>query len=379
MKSIRDMSRWKMKILKRANQKFLFLLATIIVLPCLPFFSIFRMILKLFGKTIEFDNEKKRPYFMYVIVNHWISDTTTAQNNRAFVYFLFPTLSAFTLFVMVPFFHGLYLSMTNWTGLNTGREIFTGLDNYKTILSDYRFGYSLIRTGMYSILNIFVINVVAFSLALLVTQNLKLKNIYRAGFFMPNLIGGLVLGYIWQFLFNRAIVQFGGIFATSILNRGSTALFGLIIVVTWQYAGYIMMIYIAALQNIPQDLIEASKIDGANAVQRLKTITLPLVAQAFTVAMFLTLVTSFKQFDTVMSLTQGGPATILPQWIGNFYNLAEMPVVQSTNLVAINIYQEAFSRYQMGVGQAKAIVFFAFLLVISLLQVYYNKRREIEL
>jgi raffinose/stachyose/melibiose transport system permease protein len=345
-----------MKIIQTFNQKMLFLLATILVLPFLPFFSIFRMIYKLFGKTIEFNNEKKRSYFMEVIVNHWISDTTSAQNNRAFVYFLFPTLSAFTLFVMVPFFHGMYLSMTNWTGLNTGREIFTGFDNYRTILSDYRFGYSLIRTGIYSALNILVINVVAFLLALLVTQNLKLKNIYRAGFFMPNLIGGLVLGYIWQFLFNRAIVQFGGIFSTSILNSGSTALFGLIIVVTWQYAGY-----------------------GANAIQRLKTITLPLVAQAFTVAMFLTLVTSFKQFDTVMSLTQGGPATIMPQWIGNFYNLADMPVVQSTNLVAINIYQEAFSRYQMGVGQAKAIVFFAFLLVISLLQVYYNKRREIEL
>jgi raffinose/stachyose/melibiose transport system permease protein len=368
-----------MKILQTFNHRILFLLATILVLPFLPFFSIFRMILKLFGKTIEFNNEKKRSYFMEVIINHWISDTTSAQNNRAFVYFLFPTLSAFTLFVMVPFFHGMYLSMTNWTGLNTGREIFTGFDNYRTILGDFRFGYSLIRTGIYSVLNILVINVVAFLLALLVTQNLKLKNIYRAGFFMPNLIGGLVLGYIWQFLFNRAIVQFGGIFSTSILNSGSTALFGLIIVVTWQYAGYIMMIYIAALQNIPQDLIEASKIDGANAMQRLKTITLPLVAQAFTVAMFLTLVTSFKQFDTVMSLTQGGPATIMPQWIGNFYNLADMPVVQSTNLVAINIYQEAFSRYQMGVGQAKAIVFFAFLLVISLLQVYYNKRREIEL
>ena len=197
---------------------------------------------------------------------------------------------------------------------------------------------------------------------------------------MPNLIGGLVLGYIWQFIFNRALVHVSTLFDPSLLINGETALIGLIIVVTWQFAGYIMMIYIAAIQNIPQDLVEASTIDGANAFQRLKAITLPLVAQAFTVAMFLTLVTSFKQFDTVSSLTQGGPATLLPEWIGGIFGISgEMPVVQSTNLVTMNIYEEAFIRNNMGLGQAKAIVFFAILLVVSLLQVYFNKKREVEL
>lgn len=345
----------------------------------LPFYSIFVYIAKLLKVDIKFNNKKKHNFISRFLINQWLGTSGTAQHNRVFVYFLLPSFSAFFLFVIFPFGHGLFLSLTNWSGLNTGNEIFIGLQNYISIFSDARFAFSLYRTILYSVFNIFAINIVAFFLAMLVTQNLKLKNIYRAGFFMPNLIGGLVLGYIWQFIFNRALVNISDAFNPSLLISGDTALIGLIIVVTWQYAGYIMMIYVAAIQNIPQDLIEASKIDGANAVQRLKAITLPLVAQAFTVSMFLTLVTSFKQFDTVMSLTQGGPGALMPNWLGSMYGLSEMPVVQSTNLIAINIYQEAFSKYQMGVGQAKAIVFFAFLLVISLLQVYYNKRREVEL
>lgn len=316
---------------------------------------------------------------MRFLEEKWIGTSNSAQNNRVFTYFLLPAGGAFILFVVVPFLMGIYYSMTDWNGLNTGHQVFVGLDNYETLINDYSFVYSFSRTALYSILNIIVINVVAFSLAILVTQKLKLKNIYRAGFFMPNLIGGLVLGYIFQFIFNKAIVEFGGIFSTSILIDGNTALMGLIIVVTWQYAGYIMMIYIAAIQNIPQDLVEASKIDGASAIQRLKTITLPLVAQAFTVALFLTLVTSFKQFDTVLSLTQGGPATQLPAWLQNAFNLELAPVVQATDFIAIDIYDEAFTKYNMALGQAKAIVFFLFLLIISMIQVSFNKKREVEL
>ena len=317
-------------------------------------------------------------YRNYVVAK-WIGTSGSAQHNRTFAVFIMPTLSVFGVFVIYTFLSGVWFSMTNWNGLNTGREVFVGLANYVSIVKDYAFFYSLYKTVLYSVISIFAINVTAFALALLVTQNLKLKNIYRAGFFLPNLIGGLVLGYIWQFLFNRAVTSLGGAFSTSLLVSGDTALIGLIIVVTWQYAGYIMMIYIAALQNVPQDLVEASKIDGANAIQRLRTIILPLVAQAFTVSMFLTLITSFKQYDTVMSLTNGGPGTLLPKWIADLFGLPVAPAVSSNNLIALNIYQEAFSRYQLGVGQAKAIVFFVFLLAISLLQVYYNKRKEIEL
>lgn len=313
------------------------------------------------------------------VFQQWTGDTTAAQQNRSFVYFLIPALGGFLLMVILPFFMGIYYSFTNWSGINTGRQIWIGLENYTRLFQDYRFFYSFSRTALYSLLNIVAINAVAFGLALIVTQNLKLKNLYRAGFFMPNLIGGLVLGYIWQFIFNRAIVRFGGVFAVSLLQEPSTAMLGLIIVVTWQYAGYIMMIYIAALQNVPLDLIEASKIEGANAFQRLRHILLPLVAQAFTIALFLTLVTSFKQFDTVQSLTQGFPSALVPQWILNTFGITGTQTVFSLDFIASDIYKEAFTRYNMGFGQAKAIIFFIVLALISLVQVYFNKRREVEL
>ncbi len=357
-------------------------LVSLVMFLLTPLVALYAVLLKWIMKKdfYDFDATKERNKVMDHIVRRWWGISDTAQKNRTFALFVMPTLFAFSLFVMFTFAHGIYLSMTNWTGLNTGKEVFTGLANYKEIFGDYGFAYSLYRTASYAVISIVVINVVAFFLALMVTQNLKLKNLYRAGFFLPNLIGGLVLGYIWQFVFNKAVTSLGGVFATSILVSGDSALIGLVIVVTWQYAGYIMMIYIAALQNVPQDLIEASKIDGANAWQRLKTVTMPLVAQAFTVAMFLTLVTSFKQFDTIVSLTQGGPGALLPQWLGQMFGLGTFtPVVNSNELLAMNIYQEAFTKYQLGVGQAKAVVFFSFLVVISLLQVYYNKRKEVEL
>ena len=360
----------------------LFLTVSFVVILLLPLIYIIKKIAAVAFKKknfLAFEKYQKTNFFLDFIVYKWLGTSERAQNNRVFVYFLFPSLGAFLLFVITPFIQGIYFSFTNWDGLNTGNEAFVGLENYRTIFNDTRFLFSFYRTILYSILNIIAINVVAFSLALLVTKNLKFKNVYRAGFFMPNLIGGLVLGYIWQFVFNRAIVTFGGVFERSILIDGQSALMALIIVVTWQFAGYIMMIYVAAIQNIPQDLVEASKIDGANAFQRLKTVTLPLVAQAFTVAMFLTLVSSFKQFDTVVSLTQGGPSMLLPAWFGSLRGLDRLPVVQSTNLVAMDIYNTAFSNFELGVGQAKAIVFFFFLLIIALVQVYYSKKREVEL
>lgn len=323
--------------------------------------------------------EANRGSISHFVFQQWTGDTTAAQQHRIFVYFLLPALGGFLLMVILPFFMGVYYSFTNWSGLNTGRQLWIGFDNYVRLFGDYRFFYSFVRTALYSVLNIFAINGVAFGLALIVTQNLKFKNIYRAGFFMPNLIGGLVLGYIWQFIFNRALIRFGGVFATSLLIDSTTAMLGLIAVVTWQYAGYIMMIYIAALQNVPVDLIEASKIEGASAFQRLRHILLPLVAQAFTISLFLTLVTSFKQFDTVQSLTQGFPSALLPNWIMNLYGVQVTQTVFSLDLIASDIYKEAFTRYNMGFGQAKAIIFFVILAMISLVQVYFNKRREVEL
>lgn len=346
-------------------------------------------ILRFFAYVANFHPYKGESKFIMHFELNVTGEKVQAQKNRAFILFLVPSLGSFLIFVIVPFFMGIYYSFTDWTGLNSGEEIWVGFNNYKNIFADYLFVYSFIRTTIYSILNVIVINVVAFMLALLVTQKLKAKNIYRAGFFMPNLIGGLVLGYIWQFIYSSVFTAIGnsigaetGIFAHSLIGgfANSTESMGaLIAVVSWQYAGYIMMIYIAALQNVPQDLIEASKIDGATAWQRLRTIIFPLVAQAFTISLFLTLVTSFKQYDTVQALTQGGPSTLIPEYLANLMNVPFFSSVNSLDLMAINIYETAFSRYQMGVGQAKAIVFFIILMVVSIAQVSYNQRKEVEL
>jgi raffinose/stachyose/melibiose transport system permease protein len=356
-----------------------------------PFIYLAKKIEPVYVRFINWLREKT-PRLTEDVDRIFLGEGDTAQNNRVFFFFLLPALGSFILMVIVPFFMGIYYSLTDWGGI--GDPNWLGLENYRDIFSEPKFYYSFYRTALYSIFNIIAINVVAFSLALLVTQKLKTKNIARAGFFMPNLIGGLVLGFIFQFIYSEALIQFGestiitglsnligrDIFAKSMLTSGATnSLIAIIIVVTWQYAGYIMMIYIAALQNIPQSLVEASKIDGANALQRLRNITMPLVAQAFTVAMFLTLVTSFKQFDTVFAMTGGGPTDQLPQWLGGFFGLENLPPVASLDLMAVNIYDTAFARRQFGFGQAKAIIFFIILLVISLLQVYYNKKREVEL
>lgn len=353
------------------------------------FGKLYLSLIKFFKYVTEFHPYRGKSKFIAYIDSNLTGEKVSAQNNRTFIFFLVPALGSFTIFVITPFIMGLVYSFTDWTGLNSGTEIWVGFDNYKNIFSDYKFIYSFTRTTLYSVLNVIVINAVAFTLALLVTQKLKLKNIYRAGFFMPNLIGGLVLGYIWQFIYSSVFPAMGtalgistGIFAHSLIGSAasaSEAMGALIGVVSWQYAGYIMMIYIAALQNVPQDLIEASKIDGANSIQRLRTIILPLVAQAFTISLFLTLVTSFKQYDTVQALTQGGPSGLIPEYLANFLNEPTWKSVNTLDLMAINIYETAFSHYKMGEGQAKAIVFFFILLIVSVAQVTYNQRKEVEL
>ncbi|MHB9145003.1 MAG: carbohydrate ABC transporter permease [Symbiobacteriia bacterium] len=287
--------------------------------------------------------------------------------------FLTPTLFAFLMVIIIPFVLGAYYSFTNWTGISGTAVKWVGLRNFQLILEDTRFFYSFGLTAVYAAVSMVVINAVAFSLALLVTQELKFKNIYRTGFFLPNLIGGLVLGYIWQFVFNAALPAIGGALHSrflqqSMLSEPKTAFLALIFVYSWQYAGYIMMIYIAALQNVPRELTEAAAIDGAGTWERLRHITLPMIAPAFTVATFLTLVNSFKMYDVNVSLTNGLPSA---EFAGQ--------AVFGTELVAMNIYNTAFALNQMARGQAKAVIFFIVLVVVSLIQVYFNKKREVEL
>lgn len=301
------------------------------------------------------------------------------ENSLIFWLFLAPVLFAFFMVMIIPFFMGAFYSFTNWTSSARADSTlkFVGLENYIQSFKDPAFGYSFGITIIYTVVNMVVINFVAFAFALLVTSQLRYKNIYRVGFFVPNLIGGLILGYVWQFIFNNAIPSLGKALpflgslaspANLILGKNTTAILALVIVGTWQYAGYIMMIYIAAIENVPVELHEAAKIDGATPFIRLTKITIPMAAQAFTVTMFLTLVNSFKQFDVNVSLTSGGPSVM---YLGK-------PIL-GTELLALNIYDTAFVSNNLAMGQARAVVFFFVLAIISLVQVYVNKKKEIEL
>lgn len=279
--------------------------------------------------------------------------------------FIGPALLAFVIVMIIPFVLGVYYSFTDWDGVNI--KSFTGFENYKKIFKDdIRFIYSIILTTVYSIFNIVIMSVVALSLALLVTQKLKLRNLFRAGFFMPNLIGGLILGYIWQFVFNRVAPDFFNTDYLMLANR-NTAVLALIITGVWQYAGYLMVIFITALQNIPTSLTEAAMIDGATAVQRFRHITLPMIAPAFTITTFLTILYSFKQFDVNYSLTSGGPSTMFAG-----------QAIKGTEFISLNIINESES-YHPEIAQAKAIIFFFAILLVSLVQIYYNKKKEIEI
>ncbi len=304
-----------------------------------------------------------------------------SKKERSVIFWLFltPALLAFAVVIVVPFFLGVVYSFTNWTSSSkVGDNLrFIGLENYIGSFADPAFAYSFGVTVIYTFFNMIFINLVAFILAMLVTSKLKFRKIYRVGFFVPNLIGGLILGYIWQFIFNNAVPSLAGfskIFASLavpenlMLANQSTAIIALVIVGTWQYAGYIMMIYIAAIEGVPAELHEQAMIDGANTLQRVRAIVMPMVAQAFTVTMFLTLVQSFKQFDVNVSLTSGGPSAMFNG----------TPIL-GTELLALNIYNTAFLSNKLAMGQARAVVFFLVLAIVSLIQVSINKKKELEL
>lgn len=286
--------------------------------------------------------------------------------------FLFPAVFAFTMVIVIPFFVGIYLSMTDWDGVS--RNItFTGLNNFRVIFSSPAFLYSFLATTVFTAINVVLVNLVAFGLALLVTSPVRGRNIYRAGFFVSNLIGGLVLGYVWQFIFNNVLPRTGQMLGltflqTSLISKPNIVILAISIVSTWQYAGYIMMIYVAGIQSIPISLMEAAETDGANYFTRLKRILLPMMASSFTISLFLTLVNSFKQFDVNVSLTDGGPATLFMK-----------QAIKSSEFLALNIYKTAFANNKLAQGQAKAVLFFVVLVVVSLVQVWVNKRKEVEM
>jgi len=286
------------------------------------------------------------------------------------ILFVLPALFAFIMVMVVPFFFGLYYSMTDWNGVSETIN-FVGVVNFLTVFTEPAFLNSFLITGGYTLINVVLVNVVGFILALIVTSNLRFRNFYRAGFFAPYLVGGIVLGYIWQFLFNNALPTLGKILGidalqVSFLSRSESVIWAMSAVNVWQYAGYIMLIFIAAIQAVPTSLMEAAKVDGAGYFRRTFRILIPMMANAFTISLFLTLTTSFKQYDMNLTLTNGGPAA-------RFFD----EPVKASQLLAMNIFDTARAN-QMAEAQAKAVILFVALVIVSLLQVWVSKRREVE-
>ncbi|MBU9712675.1 carbohydrate ABC transporter permease [Evansella tamaricis] len=287
------------------------------------------------------------------------------KNKGWFILFTVPLLIIFTTVVLIPFVMGIYYSFFRWDGIGANPMTFVGLENYTRLFGDNRFLDSAWLTVKFTILSLISVNVIALTFALLVTTKLRTVNAARAMFFMPNLIGGLILGYIWQFIFSDAFRIMGELtgFETLFFNwllSPDYALYALVFVFTWQMAGYMMIIYITGIQGIPNDVIEASTIDGASYWDRLRKIIFPLLMPAFTICLFLTLSFGFKIYDVNLSLTGGGP-------------------INSTELFALHIYNEIFGYSRYGYGQAKAVVFFIIVAAVTLSQVYMTKRREVEM
>ena len=288
------------------------------------------------------------------------------KNHTKIVYvtFLFPLVFAFLVTVIIPFVLGIFYSFTDWNGVQFSK--FVGLHNYKVMFFQMDFSYSFKITFLFTIFNLICVNVLGFLLALLCTSKARGKNFMRASFFLPNLIGGIVLGYVWQFIFNKVFVSISG--NLSWLSDPDKAFMAIIVVSTWQYAGYIMMIYITGLQSVPADVLEAASVDGANAITKLFKIKIPMIANTLTVCIFLTLVNSFKQFDVNLALTNGAPSRI-----------AGDKIIQSTEFLALNIYNTAIRKNNYALGQTKAVIFFIVLAIVSLTQVSINKKKEVEI
>jgi raffinose/stachyose/melibiose transport system permease protein len=274
---------------------------------------------------------------------------------KYFPIFLLPTLISFVVVFLIPFIMGIYLSFTKFTTVENATWV--GIDNYiKAFTQDENFLNALWFTVKFTVVSVITINIFAFLLALLLTRALKGTSFFRTVFFMPNLIGGIVLGYIWNLLINSIL----GIFGYDITYSADYGFWGLVFLLNWQLIGYMMVIYIASLQNIPSELNEAAKIDGASPFSILRHITIPMVMPAVTICLFLTITNSFKLFDQNLALTGGAPA-------------------RETSMLALDIFNTFYGRIGwQGVGQAKAVVFFIIVALIAFIQLKITGRKEVE-
>ena len=278
--------------------------------------------------------------------------------------FLWPMFAAFCIGFVWPFLQGIFLSFTQFK--TTSNWKWVGIQNYLKILEDENFRYSFLYTAVFALVSLVLINVLAFAVAYALTQKIKGANLFRTVFFMPNLIGGIVLGYIWSMIFDG----FLDMYQTSILMNTTWGFWGLIILMCWQQIGYMMIIYIAGLQAVPEDMLEAARIDGANAWQTLFKITIPNVMPSITICVFLTLTNGFKLFDQNLALTGGQPYIINPDGTS----------VHTTEMLALNIYNTFYGQNinSRGVAQAKAVLFFVLVAAIGLLQLRTTRKKEVQ-
>jgi raffinose/stachyose/melibiose transport system permease protein len=287
---------------------------------------------------------------------------TKTRATKKFLKFAGIPLAIFSIVLVVPFVNGVYYTFTDWDGFEVNKLV--GFSNYKESFQDPTFWSTLRFTALFVVVSLVLVNAVAFGLALIVTSKLRSKNFLRTFFFVPNLVGGVVLGVIWQFIFNSALVSLANkydweIFKQSWLQDTNKAFWALIIVTVWQSSGYMMIVYITGLVSIENDVLEASQIDGASPLRTLFTIKIPLMAQAFTIALFLTLRGGFMAYDVNVALTGGGP-------------------FRTTELISLHIFQDAFANGNFGTGQSKAVVMFIIVALAALVQVSVSKRYEVQ-
>lgn len=278
------------------------------------------------------------------------------RNNlkRYYPIFALPTTAAFVIAFLFPFVMGIYLSFTRFTTISDAE--FVGLSNYIEAFTSKEFLNALWFTVKFTFVSVISVNLIAFTLAMLLTRDIRLKNFFRTVFFMPNLIGGIVLGYIWQLIINGVLEKIG----VTITYDAKYGFWGLVILMNWQMIGYMMIIYIAGIGNIPTDLIDAAKVDGAGSFEILRHVIIPMVMPSITICLFLTITNSFKLFDANLALTDGAPS-------------------RQSAMLALDIYKTFYGTVgSQGIGQAKAVIFFLLLAFLSLIQLKFTREREVE-
>ena len=285
------------------------------------------------------------------------------NKGKDFGIFALPGMFCFFAVVIIPFIYGVYLTFTDWDGVAEVKN-FIGLANFQKVIEDHEFWTSMLLTFKYVILVVLLVNIIAFAIAYLLTRGFKGQNFFWAGFFTPNLIGGIVLGYIWQFVFSRVFVNIGestgwSLFEASWLSDPNKAFAAMVLVSVWQLSGYMILIYVAGCMGLSEDVMEAASIDGASGWLKMRKIVLPLMMSSITICLFLTLSRAFMVYDVNLSLTAGGP-----------YGTTEM--------AAMHVYEKAFTSRQFGAGQAEALILFIVVACISGLQVYLPKKQEVE-